>query len=621
MNLDIKNIFIDQKTSKLTPFQKIVLDITFDFMNLTEENFDERVEHLLERLGIFFQVDQTYLFTINHKKDSMVYSHDWSTTGVSPLVGTKREIQLARYPWWVNQLTNNRLVQIENVREMPVEANVEQEQLSKQGIKSLLAVPVFAEEKIQAFIGINSFKCTDKWTEENIEHLQIMGKFLSKGIIQLNNIKKVNFLSYHDPLTELPNRLLLTTRLEQDNLQANSQNPLISIMFINLDGFKVINDNFGYEQGDALLKQASKRLLEIVSKKDTVCRTDGDQFILYIGDYQDQESLDGIATQIINAFNKPFILRGEEYNITASMGISQYFLDGKNVEDLIKYAYMAMNKAKCLGKNQYQHCTTQIKEEALETIYLTNDLYKAIERDEMLLHYQPQVNGLTGEIVGIEALLRWDHPKLGFIPPFKFIPLAEKTQLILSIGYWVLESAAKQFKEWQKNGYKPIKIAVNFSMYQLSHPHIIEEIKEILERYSLEAKYLEVEVTESLAMDKNHVIKENLRKIKELGASLSIDDFGKEYSSFNRLKESPMDTIKIDMSFVQGIGICVEDEGIVKSVLSLAKNLGLKTVAEGVETKEQADFLNKTACDHLQGYYFHKPMAPAEMEKLLTVHS
>lgn len=189
------------------------------------------------------------------------------------------------------------------------------------------------------------------------------------------------------------------------------------------------------------------------------------------------------------------------------MGVSQYSRDGTDIEDLIRYAYMAMSKAKSLGKNQYQKCTGAIKEEALETISLTNDLYKAIERDELLLHYQPQVNGITGEIVGVEALLRWDHPKHDFVPPFKFIPLAEKTQLIIPIGYWVLENAAKQFKEWQSKGYKPLKIGVNFSVYQLSHPHIIAEIAEILESHSLEAKYLEVEITESLAMEKNQKVR------------------------------------------------------------------------------------------------------------------
>ncbi len=620
MSLDINKICINGQLNNLTEFQSMVLKVTLDIINLNDDNYDEIVKDLLKSIGNFFKADRAYLFFINQEESSMGYSQEWINTGVSSLGSTDRKIQLEHYPWWTDQLTNNKFIHVDDVHLMPIEASMEQQQLLKKSIKSVLAVPLKDAGGTKAFIGIDLVTSKEKWTEENIEHLNILGEILSKGIVQLNNSRKINFMSYYDPLTELPNRLSLTERLEQDILQAKCQEPLISIMFINLDGFKVINDNFGYKQGNALLRQVSRRLVEIVSENDIVSRTDSDQFILYISDYQNQENLDYLSSQIIKAFNTPFILRGEEYNITASMGVSCYLKDGRDVEKLIRYAYMAMNKAKCLGKNQYQNCTTQIKEEALETISLTNDLYKAIERDEMLLHYQPQVNGLTGEIVGFEVLLRWNHPEIGFVPPFKFIPLAEKTQLILSIGYWVLENAAKQFKAWQEKGFDPIKIAVNFSVYQLSHPHIIEEIEEILERNSLDAKYLEVEITESLAMDRNHKIKENLKKIKQLGVTLSIDDFGKEYSSFNRLKESPMDTIKIDMSFVQGIGICAEDEGIVKSVLSLAKNLGLKTVAEGVETKEQAEFLNNTACDHLQGYYFHRPMAPVEIEKLLTVN-
>lgn len=621
MGLDINRSFIDNRTNNLTAFQKMVLDVTLDFMNLNENNSDEIVEQLLESTGMFFGVERAYLFTVNHSEDTMVYSHDWTNIGTNSLLSSKRPIELADYPWWMDQLTNNKLVKIDDVHMMEPEASLVQEQLVFQEIKSLLAVPIFAEEKIQAFIGIDLLASTKQWTKEDVEQLHIIASILSKGIIQLNNIKKIKFMSYHDPLTELPNRLLLTKRLNNDIMQTDTHNPLISIMFINLDGFKLINDNFGFEQGNALLKQVSKRLLGLVSENDTVSRTDGDQFIIYISDYKTQENLDSISSEIINTFNIPFILRGEAYNITASMGVSQFLRDGEDIEELIRYAYMAMSKAKSLGKNQYQNCTDSIKEEALETIALTNDLYKAIERDEMLLHYQPQVNGLTGEIVGVEALLRWNHPKHGFIPPFKFIPLAEKTQLILPIGYWVLDNAAKQFKEWQEKSYKPIKIAVNFSVYQLSHPHIIKDIEEILERSSLEPEYLEIEITESLAMDKNPKIKKTLNEMKKLGVTLSIDDFGKEYSSFNRLKESPMDIIKIDMSFVQGIGICAEDEGIIRSVLSLADNLGLKTVAEGVETKKQVDFLNETSCDHLQGYHFHKPMPPTEMEKFLTCHS
>ena len=617
---DINKIYLDEIDAKSykIEFQKMVLDISFEFMSINQESFDKKVNNLLGKVGSFFDVDRTYLFTLDYNNDTMTYSNEWCNTGINPEVGTIEEIPLGVFPWWLDQLNKNNLVYVEDVNVMPDEASAEQDQLYRQDVKSLVSVPIIVEGKIQAFIGIDSVTSTKKWTEENIELLYIMAKILSSGITHINYHKKIDFMAYYDALTGLPNHSLLTDRVNQGIFRASRQETLISIMFIDLDGFKMINDTLGHDQGDELLKQVSRRLLSVVRKNDTVCRLGGDEFILYINDYKDEDNLDIIASKVIGVFNKPFILRDQEHFITGSVGISQYPIDGDDVKTLIKNADMAMYKAKSLGKNQYQKCSNDLKNSTLETISLTNNLYGAIERNEMILYYQPQVNGLTGEILGVEALLRWNHPKCGFVPPFKFIPLAEKTRLILPIGYWVLKTACEQCKEWQDKGFKPIKIAVNFSVYQLNHPSIIEQIEDVLEKTSLQAKYLDVEITESLAMDTNGKIKETLETIKNLGVTLSIDDFGKEYSSLSRLKELPIDRIKIDMSFVQGIGISDKDEMITNAIVLLASNLGLETIAEGVETKEQMEFLNKTTCDQMQGYYFYKPMPAVEMEKLLT---
>ena len=462
----------------------------------------------------------------------------------------------------------------------------------------------------------------EKKVLERTDELQFTNHRLENEIIERKKIQdEVTFLAYHDALTGLPNRLLLTDRLKQGILRANRQETLISIMFIDLDGFKIINDTLGHDQGDQLLKQFAERLSDIVRKNDTVCRIGGDEFILYINGYNAEDDLDIIASKIMDNFKKPFSLKGQEYFITGSMGISQYPIDGDDVDTLIKNADMAMYKAKGLGKNQYQKCSHDLKYSALETMSFTNSLYRAIERNEMMLYYQPQVNGLTGEIIGVEALLRWNHPEHGFVPPSKFIPLAEKTRLILPIGYWVLETACAQCKAWQEKGFKTIRMAVNFSVYQLDNPDIVQQIKDALKHASLPAQYLEIEITESTVMDHNGRIKQTLENIKNIGVSLSIDDFGKEYSSLNRLKELPIDRVKIDMSFVQGIGMSDKDETITKAIILLASNLGLQTIAEGVETKNQMEFLNQRMCNELQGYYLHKPMPASEMEKLLALNS
>lgn len=598
-------------------FQKIVLDITFELMSLNQENFDNKVNSLLESIGSFFNVDRAYLFTLDYINNTMTYSHEWCRSGIGPQVLTIHEMPIEDFPWWLGQLVKHNLVYIEDVSKMPLEARVEQKQLYRQDIKSLISVPVMAEGKMQAFIGIDSVRSIEKLTEEKKEMLYIMAKILAHGLTNINYHKKIDYLAYHDQLTGLPNRSLLIDRINQGILRAIRQESLIGIIFIDLDGFKRINDTLGHDQGDELLKQVSSRLLSVVRKNDSVCRQGGDEFIIFIDGYKDEDNLDVIAGKIIDIFNKPFVLREQDYFITASMGISQYPVDGEDVQTLVKNADMAMYKAKSLGRNQYQKCSSDLKDSILETITLTNNLYRAIERNEMMLYYQPQVHGSSGEVLGMEVLLRWKHPEFGFVSPLKFIPLAEKTRLIIPIGYWVLKKACEQCKEWQDKGFAPIKMAVNFSVIQLNHPRITDQIEDVLRATSLDAKYLELEITESTAMDANGVAKETLERIKSLGVDLSIDDFGKEYSSLNRLKELPVDKVKIDMSFVHGIGVSDKDETITKAVILLAADLGLKTIAEGVETIEQVEFLNKAMCNQLQGYYFHKPMPAYEMEKIL----
>ncbi len=428
---------------------------------------------------------------------------------------------------------------------------------------------------------------------------------------------EVTYLAYHDNLTGLPNRLLLTDRINQSILMASRKESLLSVIFIDLDGFKVINDTLGHQQGDILLQQVGERLTSCIRKNDTVCRIGGDEFVLFINGYQDESNLDLIATKVINSFKVPFMLKDQAYYITSSMGIAQYPIDGDDVESLMKNADMAMYEAKNRGKNQYQKCSQHLRDSALETMAIINNLHRAIERGEMALYYQPQVNTKTGLIDGVEALLRWHHPTQGFIPPSKFVPIAEKTRLILPIGLWVLRTACQQSKDWRNKGLKPIRMAVNFSIHQMNQPNIIQIISDVLQEFSLRPNQFEMELTESIAMDQKGQIKEVLRHLKEIGISLSIDDFGTEYSSLSRLKELPIDRIKIDISFVSGIGQSEKDEAIIKTILLLAKNLGLQTIAEGVETPEELAFLTNLGCDEVQGYLIAKPLNAVDMEKML----
>ena len=303
--------------------------------------------------------------------------------------------------------------------------------------------------------------------------------------------------------------------------------------------------------------------------------------------------------------------------VTTSIGGAIYPIDGDDVETLIKNADIAMYKAKEEGKNKFQLCTPIIKDSLVEEMKLTNSLYRALERNELELYYQPQVNIISGEIIGLEALIRWNNTKLGMVNPGDFIYIAEKTGLILPIGEWVMRSACSQNKTWQNAGILNVPIAVNLSVNQFQNIKIVQQITKILKETDLNPKDLELEITENIIMKEPEYIIESLKQLKELGVTIAIDDFGTEYSSLNYIKQLPVDKIKIDMSFVQGININHKDEAIIKVIIVLAKNLGLKVIAEGVETKQQLDFLREQMCDEIQGYYYYKPMTASQIEELM----
>jgi len=429
--------------------------------------------------------------------------------------------------------------------------------------------------------------------------------------------EKITRLAYYDHLTGLPNRLLFTDRLNQSIFLARRTEKPLAVMFVDLDAFKMVNDTMGHDQGDVLLKEVARRLAGSVRSEDTVCRVGGDEFIIMVQNMAEPDDIIKIAQKVVDCFNRPYKLKDQDFFITSSVGVATYPMDGEEVETLIKNADIAMYKAKESGKNRYVVCTPILKNKVMETMTLTNSLYRAIERNELFLYYQPQVNCDTGKIIGVEALLRWKHPELGFVSPAKFIPLAEQTGLIMSIGDWVLKTACRQNKAWRDAGLPHIRMAVNLSLQQLQNTNITSRVEEILEETGLTPGCLELEITESIAMNESEQVLEILGTFKNKGISISIDDFGTEYSSLSRLKQLPIDRIKIAMPFVQGISISEKDEAITKAIIVLAKNLGLNTIAEGVETKQQLTFLSQRMCDEIQGFYYYKPLPAEEIEAIL----
>ncbi|BBH20122.1 hypothetical protein Back11_14670 [Paenibacillus baekrokdamisoli] len=430
--------------------------------------------------------------------------------------------------------------------------------------------------------------------------------------------EKINQMVYLDPLTGLPNRHLLNDRLTQALDQANENKQIIGIMFIDLDRFKYINDTLGHAMGDRLLIEVAKRIQAIVGKGDTVSRQGGDEFIVLLPNTTSDE-ITKKAHKIVDLFSKSVVISEHEMFVTPSIGISLYPSDGSDSENLIKNADTAMYRVKEQGKNSFQFYTPDMNEMVSKKMKLEIGLRKGLERGEFHVFYQPQVDIISGNVIGLEALIRWQHPEWGVISPAEFIPLAEETGLIIPIGEWVLYEACRQSKTWQNEGYPPLRMAVNISSRQFQQSNLLEVISKTLKETGLDPQYLELELTESIIQDSKYAIS-TMQQLKTMGIHLSIDDFGTGYSSLSYLKLFPIDTLKIDRSFTSNIFVDSKDAALVHTIINMAHNLDLKVIAEGVESQEQLHFLEQRQCNQAQGYLFSRPISTDEMSVFLKEH-
>ncbi|HLL39657.1 MAG TPA: EAL domain-containing protein [Rubrobacteraceae bacterium] len=432
--------------------------------------------------------------------------------------------------------------------------------------------------------------------------------------------ESLRYQALHDPLTGLPNRLLFMDRLEHALSLASRQTRLIMVLFVDLDDFKVVNDSLGHEAGDTLLVAVAKRLGACLRPEDTVARFGGDEFAVLLEDITVTSDADRAAERIVEGLRKPFVIEGREISISPSIGIVSATSSHDRPKDLLRKADIAMYVAKGKGKARYEVFDSTMNVRALERLELENDLRRAIERGELRVHYQPKVLVGTGKIVGTEALVRWEHPERGLLPPVAFIPIAEETDLIVPLGRWVLTEACRQTREWQElyPSDSPWVVCVNLSGRQLRHPELVKDVGRALQETGLEPENLDLEITESVLIEDQLSNLTTLRELKRLGVKLIIDDFGTDYSSLSYLKRLPADFLKIDRSFIGGLGEDPKDEGIVSAVIDLARVLGLEEIAEGVETTEQAAYLRELGCRFAQGYLFSKPLPAEEIGALLA---
>jgi diguanylate cyclase (GGDEF)-like protein/PAS domain S-box-containing protein len=426
--------------------------------------------------------------------------------------------------------------------------------------------------------------------------------------------EELNYLAHHDYLTGFANRLLFNARLEHALEQAVRNNDKVAVLLMDLDRFKHINDSFGHEIGDLLLKTVAERLVACLREEDTLARLGGDEFIFILEGLKESKSILWIAEKIQTIFAQFFLLAEREIMITGSMGISIYPDDARDVKTLVKHADMAMYKAKQQGKNRYEFYTEDLNVDSTHYLTLSTQMRQGLERNEFMLYYQPQVSLLDKTIKGFEALIRWRHPEQGLMPPVQFVPLAEETGFIEALGAWVLYEACRQCKAWQEQGVGFFSVAVNLSAWQFTYNNIVTTVHNVLDKTGLDGRYLELEITESCLMQDMQQVLNKLDGLKAMGVSLSIDDFGTGYSSLSYLKRFPIDKLKIDQSFIKDLPADIQDLAISNAIIALGQSLDLIVIAEGVETQDQWDLLLAQGCDQMQGYFFSKPLPPDQIK-------
>lgn len=423
--------------------------------------------------------------------------------------------------------------------------------------------------------------------------------------------ERLGYLAYFDDLTGLPNRALFKDRLAQAVLEADRNTHQVGVMILDIDHFKDVNDTLGHEAGNLLLQAAAMRLQGCFRSMDTVARFAADEFAVMLAQVAHVDDVTRVAQHVIDRFKEPIDILGSELFVTFSMGITLYPADDADVDTMLRNASSALYSAKAVGSNSYQFYSAAMTERAARNLALQTGLRRALEKRELLLHYQPQIECASGRIIGVEALARWQHPDKGMVSPAQFIPVAEETGLIVPIGEWVLRTACRQAKAWQEQGIPPMRMAVNLSARQFKDPRFARRVLEILDETGLDARYLELEITESTLMDGLDSVNAMLQNFKRAGILISLDDFGTGYSSLSYLKRFPIDKLKIDQSFVRDVLTDPDDASLIRAVIAMARALRLTVIAEGVETQGQCDFLRALGCDELQGYHIARPM-PAE---------
>jgi diguanylate cyclase (GGDEF)-like protein len=587
---------------------------------LANVGHEAAIDQALATLGAAAQVDRICIFTNHsHPNTSFIATSlrfEWIRDNI-PSIKRKhhRHNQLFlsdHLKRWYHILTDEQSI-CAPVPELP---EPERQFLMQDGVLSVLVIPIIVEMEFWGFIELHQCTQAYEWSPQEISIMFAMAASMSAAIQRQNTEELMRHQAYHDALTDLPNRTLFTDRLQQALSAAQRSETGVAVMFMDLDRFKNINDTLGHSVGDDLLHEVSHRLRLCLRDGDTVARWGGDEFTVLLSQIHSEVDAINTAQRILESLKTPFYIGNHELHVDASIGISIFPQDGKEAETLLQNADVALYRSK-EQRGSSQLYTPSMNSEAPELLVLENGLRHALQREEFLLYYQPKINITTGDIVGLEALIRWDHAGMGLVSPGTFIPLAEETGLIVEIGEWVLRTACEQLIFWHQEGLQPLTVAVNLSARQFFQPNLIESITQVLEHTRLDPAFLEIEITETTAVKSIEFARTVLRQLQDKGVHIAMDDFGTGYSSLNYLKQLPLNTLKIDRSFISDLRPDTKDAEIIKSVISLGQGLKLQIVAEGVDDPEQLAVLRDLNCEIVQGFLFSRPLSAADMTEIL----
>jgi diguanylate cyclase (GGDEF)-like protein len=588
---------------------------------LANVGYDSAINEALATLGTAARVDRICI-SMNHAHPdcgeiATSMRFEWTRESVPPILrNPHRHNQLYTNPLlrrWYHILTDETSIHglTRNLSEG------EQELLLQDCVLSILVVPIIVNLKFWGFIELHQCTTEYEWSPQEESIIFAMAASISAALQRQQTEEIIHHQAFHDALTNLPNRILFNDRLDFALSSARRNSQHLAVMFMDLDRFKIINDTLGHSVGDGLLQEVAQRLQGCLREGDTVARWGGDEFTVLLSQIRDIEDATQAAHRIHEALKTPFNISTHELYINASIGIAVYPQDGKVAELLLQNADVALYRCKEHGRGSFQHYAPIMNSEAPELFALENSLRHALERKEFLLYYQPKVNIKTGQIIGLEALVRWEHPELGLVSPATFIPLAEETGLIVDIGTWVMKTACAQTVQWQRDGLTSLSCAVNLSARQLFQPDLVNIVAQVLEQTELEPQFLELEITETTAVKYIDLTQGLLRQMQDMGVHIAMDDFGTGYSSLNYLKQLPLNTLKIDQSFIRDLKPNSKDIEIIKAVIALGKGLDLTIVAEGVETEVQLEVLRDLNCNILQGYFFSRPLPVEKMTAML----